>query len=117
MPIKEYLGAENARNKKHAALYTDLIRRAFGKGQDVLVGHHLTFEEHGHIESENEIPSADTLLFCHDLMGRVFGADQAISLMRILATLPVDGDMREQLVADTLYEMDSKALLNLKDGK
>lgn len=93
--IKDYLGTENARNKKHAALYTKLIQRAFGETNDVLIGHHLTFEQHGDIETENEIPAADTLLFDHDLMTRVFGKD-AIRLMMLLARVPAD--KREALV-------------------
>jgi len=98
MAIKDYLGAENARNKKHAALYSRLIKRAFGEQNDVLVGHHLTFEEHGNIETENEIPAADTLMFCHDLMSRVFGPAQALTLMRELASVPADTGEREFLL-------------------
>lgn len=102
MQIKDYLGSENARNKKYARLYTDLIKRAFGPDQDVLIGHHITFEEHGNIETENEIPAADTLLFCHTVMRRVFGDALAYSLMQRMAVIPADSGEREALVLEAL---------------
>lgn len=103
MQVKDYLTTENVRNKKYAHLYTDLIKRAFGENQDVLIGHHITFEEHGNIETENEIPAADSLLFCHDLMTRVFGS-KAISLMMLLASMPADTGQREEAVLFALKE-------------
>lgn len=92
---KDYLGTENARNKKHAELYTRIIRKAIGSC-DVLVGHHLTFEIGGDLSTENEIPSADTLLFDHDIMGAVFG-DKAFLVMQSLAIMPAD--RRDELLA------------------
>jgi hypothetical protein len=103
MTIKDYLGTENARNKQHAALYARLIKRAFGENNDVLIGHHLTFEDHGDINTENEIPAADTLLFDHDIMGRVFGGD-AKKLMVTLAMVPAE--KREALVEAQLKAME-----------
>lgn len=101
--IKDYLGSENARNKDHADLYEDLIHRAFGADCDVLVGHHITFEKHGHIKTENEVPSADTLLFDHDIMGRIFGRE-APAVMRALAGL--DCDNREAELRRCLHRFD-----------
>lgn len=91
--MKDYLGFENARNKAHAAVYADLMRRAFA-GDDqascaVLIGHHLTFELGGDLDTENEIPSADCLMFDHDIMYKVFGPN-ALSIMQHLATVPVE---------------------------
>lgn len=71
--MKAYLAFEDHRNRTHAALYTRLIQKAFGEDTDVLVGHHICFEKHGQISTEEEIPSADTLLFDHDIMYAVFG--------------------------------------------
>lgn len=88
--IKDYLGSENERNKKHAALYARLLKLALGRGDvQVLIGHHITFELGGDLETENEIPSADCLMFDHVLMGKVFG-ERAIPIMRALATVPCD---------------------------
>jgi len=87
--MKDWLGWENARNKQHAAIYTEIMRRAFGGtgSVQVLIGHHLTFEQNGDLDTENEIPSADCLLFDHEIMGKVFG-ENAIPLMQALASVP-----------------------------
>ena len=89
--IKDYLTSENERNKTHAALYVQMLRHAFREQSDfaVLIGHHLTFEFGGSIETENEIPSADTLMFDHDIMTRVF-AERAVLVMMSLARVPVE---------------------------
>jgi hypothetical protein len=87
--MKDYLGCENARNKRHAALYTAIMHEAFGSDAAVLIGHHLTFEIGGNIETENEIPSADTMMFDHYVMGKVFGAD-AVRIMQRLASVSVE---------------------------
>lgn len=72
--VKEYLSFEQARNRKHATLYERLLKRAFpGRDETVMVGHHIGFEFSGDIATENEIPSADCLLFDHDIMGACFG--------------------------------------------
>lgn len=89
--VKDYLGYENARNKKHAATYEKLLRIALlqeGAKVDVLIGHHICFEIDGDLTTENEIPSADCLMFDHDLMSRVFGGD-AMQIMMHLAKNPV----------------------------
>jgi hypothetical protein len=99
--MKDYLGTENARNKEHAQLYADIIRTAFGDEQDVLVGHHLTFETHGDINTENEIPAADTLMFDHDVMHRVFGGNAHV-VMTELANTPTEE--RDAVLARWFYE-------------
>lgn len=100
---KDYLGTENTRNKQYTKLFTDMIRAAYGDNNDVLIGHHLTFEAHGDINTENEIPAADTLIFCHDLMTRVFG-QRAGRVMRELATLPVS--RRDDRLMELFYTRD-----------
>jgi hypothetical protein len=87
--MKDYLGYENARNKAHAGLYVAIMRAAFGADCEVLIGHHLTFEQGGKLETENEIPSADCLMFDHEVMKRVFGSN-AFNIMRALASVPAE---------------------------
>jgi hypothetical protein len=98
--VKDYLGFENERNKRSAKLFADILVAAYGTDIDVLVGHHVTFEHHADIASENEIPSADTLLFCHELMGRVFGA-AAPEIMADLVRLPAES--RDARLAEWFY--------------
>lgn len=87
--MKDWLSYEQSRNKQHAALYSSILKHA-GVGADaVLVGHHIGFETGGNIDTENEIPSADTLIFDHQIMGAVFGT-RAVAIMAELATLPCD---------------------------
>lgn len=86
--MKDWLSSENARNRAHAQLYTEIMHVAFGNEAEVLIGHHLTFEEGGELQTENEIPSADTMLFDHDIMKKVFG-EGAIGIMEHLAATPV----------------------------
>ena len=93
--IKDYLGYENARNKTHAQLYVAVLRTALGEGSAVLIGHHLTFELDGNIDTENEVPSADCLMFDHDIMKAVFGKG-ALPLMVALATRPCE--QRDELL-------------------
>lgn len=88
--MKDWLSSENARNRAHAQLYTDIMHRAFGADASILIGHHLTFEEGGDLTTENEIPSADTMMFDHDIMGRVFGAEARL-IMAKLSQTPVAG--------------------------
>lgn len=84
---KDYLTYENERNKSHAQLFTDMMKQALGPKWDVLIGHHILYEHDGDVETEGEVPSADTLIFCHDIMTAVFG-DDAIEIMHLLVELP-----------------------------
>jgi hypothetical protein len=94
--FKDWLGFENNRNKRNAALYERLIKRAIGAEHvAVLIGHHLTFEINGDLSTENEVPSADCLMFDHFLMGRVFGK-HALNIMRNLAS--VDCEARDTML-------------------
>lgn len=99
--IKDYLGMENARNKHHADLYVKLIQLAYGDHQDVLVGHHLNFETHGDIDTINEIPSADTLIFDHEIMSRVF-PDSYLKIMALCAACSADSGDRERIIESYL---------------
>lgn len=101
---KDFLGCENARNKRHASLYTVIMQRALGVKTDVLIGHHLCFEMDKDINTENEIPAADTLLFDHDVMGAVFG-DKAIEVMMHLARTPTES--RDEVLNDYVSCVDT----------
>lgn len=101
--FEQYLTTENERNKKNASLYTRMIKLAFGKDAAVIIGHHLTFENDGDLNTENEIPSADTLLFDHYCMKKIFG-HKAIPLMKMLASVPAS--KREQIVENALNNLE-----------
>lgn len=94
---KPYIPFEIARNQANVPMFRAMIRMAYGRNDAVLIGHHLGFEVGDDYSTENEIPSADTLIFDHDIMRAVFGAD-AIRVMQALAALPVgprDSKLRE----------------------
>lgn len=118
---KYYLQVENDRNTRRGALFIDLIKAAFGVDEVVMVGHHFVFEPTTAMQALdlaklNEIPSADTLMFDHDIMGDVFG-NMAEFLMRQLASLPVTGGQRDNLLAAALEKRaDHEALTNLIFG-
>ena len=99
---KYYLQAENDRNTHHGPVFIDLIRKAFGIDEVVMVGHHFVFEpqkamQQFDLSKLNEIPSADTLIFDHDIMKAVFG-DRALPLMAKLSQVPAES--RDAIVRD-----------------
>lgn len=108
MPIKDYFSAEVDRNHKNSGLYVRILKIAFGDQDDEMIGHHLSFQEHGKIDTLNEIPSADTMIFDHDIMGRVFGR-YAPKIMAALALVPVDGGQRDSLLQSYLNSRESAA--------
>lgn len=93
----------------HTPLYQRFLRKAFGDEHDiVLVGHHfLVMPQTNNPEEDlkhlNEIPSADTALFDHELMGAVFG-ETAIQLMQRLASVPCQD--REPILERALEKLD-----------
>lgn len=108
--IEEYISTEIARNKAHGELFAAIMRIAFGKEDDVSIGHHLSFQPHGDISSLNEVPSADTLIFDHNVMRAVFG-DNAIPVMQRICALPADKrDDELQRLFDTRETLDGKAV-------
>jgi hypothetical protein len=95
---KEYLSFENKRNKRFHKLYSAILHEAFGNCS--VIGHHVCFtDDNGDL---NEIPSADTLIFDHNVMVRVFGVT-AMAVMSQLAITTVDNDARDNLLAE-LFE-------------
>lgn len=101
---KNWIGDEGRRNRTHALLYANIITRAYGATFELFVGHHVAFKaKHDNLTTENEIPSADTLLFDHEIMKELFG-DQAIPVMQRLATVPCNE--REEMLAGMLTTPD-----------
>lgn len=88
--MKDWLSYEQSRNKANASLYERILTIAdLGPDIAVLIGHHIGFEFNKDLSTENEIPSADTLIFDHDIMSRVFGS-RFVAIMAELATVPAD---------------------------
>lgn len=84
-PLPEYVGREYNRNVEFRPVYCRLIRAAYGQDVDVKVSHHI-FVSRGE-NDVTEIPAADTILFCHDLMTRVFRGKAQSHMVR-LAQIP-----------------------------
>lgn len=83
---------ENNRNAQHADLFKAIIREAYGAG-DVIIAHHLTYVTEdvrgdGTYEIVEEIPSADTLIFDHDVAQKLWG-DAWPDILKELAIVPV----------------------------
>lgn len=78
-------------NRNHAGynVFEEFFKRAFGVGTVVVINHHLVFKRdmEGGKRDVQEVPSADTLLFSHHYMSKVFGT-QAESIMRALLLCP-----------------------------
>lgn len=99
--VRDYFTTELARNHENAALYTRMMQIAFGAQDDEMIGHHLSFQEHGKLDTLQEIPSADTLIFDHYVMSRVFGY-YAIKVMQHLASVPFENGERDALLGSYL---------------
>lgn len=69
---------ENDRNAEGNQLFKDIIREAFGV-TDVIIGHHLVYEKQDlrgdgfTYQVIEEIPSADALIFDHDVAQKIWG--------------------------------------------
>lgn len=95
---------ENERNATHSDLYKAIIRECFGV-QDVIIAHHLVYvtEEQRNgfaYQVVEEIPSADCLIFDHEIARRVWGEGFKDVLVR-LALEPVE--TRDQLLSDLYH--------------
>lgn len=96
---KYWLQAENDRNVHNGSLFVNIIKAAFGIDEVVMVGHHFVFEPRTamtelDLTKLNEIPSADTVLFDHDIMGAVFGPVSGMVIVE-LAKHPVSTGARD----------------------
>lgn len=101
---KDYLVWEKQRNVKPETkqLFTDILQEAFGKQDDVVIAHHLTFV--GTDGDADEIPSADTMIFDHFIAKRIWGEENYLDILSQLAMTPCDG--RDALLARMYYNRD-----------
>lgn len=96
---------ENDRNAENGKLYKDMVREAFGV-QDVICGHHLVYEKEDKradgftYQIIEEIPSADALIFNHNVAIKIWGQNFKDVLMK-LACEPCD--TRDKVLADLYY--------------
>lgn len=69
---------ENDRNAESSECFKSVIREAFGVA-DVIIAHHLVYvieevrDDGFNYTTVEEIPSADTLIFDHDIARKVWG--------------------------------------------
>jgi hypothetical protein len=83
---------ENDRNMANRDLFKAIIREVY-EVEDVIIGHHLTYEKVDHqgqydIQIIEEIPSADALIFDHEAAQKIWGKGFKKVLTQ-LALLPV----------------------------
>lgn len=96
MERKDWLAYENNRNHHAKELYTAILREVFGTGEEVVIAHHLTFDG----DNPDEIPSADTMIFDHDIARRIWG-DGYLTVLAQLSAAPCD--QRDALLAELYY--------------
>jgi hypothetical protein len=96
---------ENDRNAENSKLFSDIIKEAYGVDQ-VIVAHHLVYvrqdtDPNGFkIQIVEEIPSADSLIFDHEVAEKIWGEGFEHILIE-LACLPVD--QRDARLAELYY--------------
>lgn len=79
---------ENDRNSENSQLYKDIIREAYGV-TDVICGHHLVYEARETradgftYEVIQEVPSADALIFDHEVAKKIWGENYKWFLMQL----------------------------------
>lgn len=87
---KNYVVDEYERNLSAKLLYTALLKSAYGPDAVVMVSHHITVMLPD--STVHEIPSADTILFDHDIMRKAFGT-RSLAIIGELSRVPAN--MRE----------------------
>lgn len=93
---KAWISFEGKRNRTNAMLYAALITKAYGTEFEMFIGHHLAYKPQASaIVTLDEIPSADTLLFDHEIMRANFGP-RYIEVMQQLVAQPCEE--RERLL-------------------
>lgn len=95
---------ENDRNAESADLFKAIVREACGAG-DVIIAHHIVYvcvERRDGFDYQivEEIPSADALIFDHDIARKIWGRDYATILAQFAAE-PVA--TRDKLLAKLYY--------------
>ena len=96
---------ENDRNADSSQLFKDILKEVY-KVTDVIIGHHLIYvkedtrEDGFTYQVVEEIPSADALIFDHDIMQKLFGGKYQVILAK-LAVEPVE--TRDKLLGSLYY--------------
>lgn len=100
-PTFRYLSGEGKRNRANADLFQAMLHIAWGEGVTVITGHHVSFLFDGDLATEDEIPSADCLLFDHDVMATLFPADYTQIMVELapLGRYERENRMRELMIA------------------
>jgi hypothetical protein len=81
---------ENDRNATSSPLFKAILKEAYGV-QDVIIGHHLIYVKEdkradGFVyQIVEEVPSADALIFDHDIAKRIWGENFLPVLARLSA--------------------------------
>lgn len=97
---------ENDRNSVYSELYKAIIREVYGV-TDVICAHHLTYvrtekrSDGFEYQVVQEIPSADTLIFDHEVAEKLWGKGFKSILMQ-LALEPCE--TRDELLSRLFYE-------------
>lgn len=86
-PTFKYLSGEGKRNRHNADLFQALLCQSWGLGCSVMTGHHVAFLFDGDLATEDEVPSADCLLFDLEIMGEVFGTERD-AILHAIVTMP-----------------------------
>lgn len=97
---------ENDRNAENRELYSAILREVFGV-KDVICGHHLVYQ----LEEKRadgftytfveEVPSADALIFDHDIASKLWPEDY-LAKLAALAVEPIS--TRDALLSKFYYE-------------
>lgn len=100
-PTFKYLSGEGKRNRHNADLFHAMLCIAWGQDCAVITGHHVSFMFDGDLSTEDEVPSADCLLFDHEVMRAIFPGDYRDILQRLALMQRYD---RENLVRALVCE-------------
>lgn len=85
-PTFKYLSGEGKRNRHNADLFQAILCIAWGGNCTVMTGHHIAFLFDGDLTTEDEVPSADCLLFDLEIMDAVFGWERD-SILQTIVTM------------------------------
>lgn len=101
---------ENDRNQVYEPLFEDIIKEVYG-AHKVICGHHLVYQTQENLVHPEtgpyvhtftqELPSADWLIFDHDVARKLWG-DNFREILSQLACEPVS--TRDALLSDLYYE-------------
>lgn len=103
---------ENDRNAENSDLYKEIIRECFGVS-DVIIAHHLVYvteelRDGFKYQIVEEIPSADCLIFDHDIARRVWGSE----FREVLVKLALEPAETRDALLRKLYYARGKERLN-----